>query len=139
MKQTNMIITIITIATVLVAAYAIGLLIRQARMSAKTDDIATTAQIQARQQLPARGGSRQVQTDDLAQKEAMLEKMKNMTEEEKRKFAEEQVLKRVDAGRREGSLRRPQPVREIQKEAPNSVTEPESGKNDSEPNDANRQ
>jgi len=113
MKHMNIVVSIIIAAAVLVAAYAVGLLVRHARTPDSHAVLVTedSAAFKARvaQQLPggssARGADGNLPAEIRQQREQMLEKMKTMTEEEKRKFTQEQVRNRFSAAGRKGRSR----------------------------------
>lgn len=108
MKHMNIVVSVIIAAAILVAAYAVGLLVRHARTpdgqleSAAVTPIESPATLKARvaQQLPG-GGSAGAADANLAarsqqEREQMLERMKGMTKEEKQRFTmeEAQALRR---------------------------------------------
>jgi hypothetical protein len=109
MKHMNIVVSAIIIAAVLVAAYAVGLLVRHIRtqnnqsgsLAASVAEDAATLQARTEQQAP--GGRRPRRAEGPTpeqirqEREQLLEKMKTMTEEEKRKYTEEQVRKRFSA------------------------------------------
>lgn len=116
MKYMNIVVSVIIVAAVLVAAYAVGLLVRHARMhdrqpgppAVATEDPATVKAMMEQQ----RPGGRRASTADAnmpaqikAKREEMAEKMKNMTEEEKRRFTEEQVRSHLGAAGGRGRFR----------------------------------
>jgi hypothetical protein len=99
MKHMNTIVSVIIAAAILVAAYGVGLLVRHARTPSGQHERAAVmptespAAIKARiaQQLPggsARGGDSKLSAEVEQKNRQMLEKM---TDEEKRRFTEEQV------------------------------------------------
>jgi len=103
MKYMNIAVSVIIAAAVLIAAYAVGLLVRHARThdrqpgppAVTTNEDPATVKAMMEQQRP---GGRRASTADAnmpaqvkAKREEMAKKMKNMTEEEKRRFTEEQV------------------------------------------------
>jgi hypothetical protein len=108
MKYTNVIVSILIVAAVLVAAYAIGLLVRQARMEdvqpqasvvEHTDTADTEAKMGIERQLP---GARPAQPlESPAQlkdkREQTVKAMSNRTEEEKRQLTTKQVRSRFSA------------------------------------------
>jgi flagellar biosynthesis/type III secretory pathway M-ring protein FliF/YscJ len=108
MKHRNTLITVAIIAAVLLAAYGIGLLIRQARIRHLREEAAARDEAMAQkmltQQLP--GGRRPRQDDQKRraeiqkQREMALEKVKSMTDEQKRKMVQDEVRRRTSAGER---------------------------------------
>jgi hypothetical protein len=110
MKHMNIVISAIVIAAVLIAAYAVGLLVRHARThndqsGSLAASIAEDAALQAKAGQQAPGSRRPHQEGPTPeqvrqQREQLLEKMKTMTEEEKRKYTEEEVRKRFGTGDR---------------------------------------
>jgi hypothetical protein len=116
MKHMKIVVSVIIIAAVLVAAYAIGLLVRHARMNDKQSGQNTGAeelQTQMGQQSP--GGRYPHAADEKTlkqvkqQREQMLEKVKNMTEEEKRQFIDKQVRDRFSVSGGRGKSRKMSP------------------------------
>jgi len=104
MKHMNIVVSAIIIAAVLVAAYAVGLLVRHARMHGLSGPTAAeTFKAQVVRQMPGgrypRGADGNTPAQVRQQREQTLEKMKHMTEEEKHQFTEEQVRKRFGAGK----------------------------------------
>jgi hypothetical protein len=105
MKHMNIVVSVIIIAAVLVAAYAVGLLVRHARMHDNQSGLAATEDFKAKmgQQMPGerypRGADGNTPAQVRQQREQMLEAMKHMTDEEKHRFTEEQVRKRFGAGK----------------------------------------
>ncbi len=110
MKHMNIVVSVIIAAAILVAAYAVGLLVRHARTpdgqleSAAVTPIESPATLKARvaQQLPG-GGSAGAADANLAarsqqEREQMLERMKGMTKEEKQRFTMEEARKHFGAG-----------------------------------------
>jgi hypothetical protein len=117
MKYMNIVVSIVVAAAVLVAAYGVGLLVRHARMHDKqsgpsaiaaADDPAAVKAMMDKQRP---GGQAGHATDPnltaklKAEREKMLEKMKNMTEEEKHRFIEEQVRSHVGGTSGRGRFR----------------------------------
>jgi hypothetical protein len=102
MKASNTVVTVIVIAAVLVFAYGVGLLIRQARTGGSHAPVSTEVNDAQRM------GPRTPETKDTPEARARIkeerakaiEKMKSLTEEEKEKFRS-QVAKQV-SGRRRG-------------------------------------
>ena len=121
MKHMNIVVSVIIIAAVLVAAYAVGLLVRHIRtqnnrsgsLAASVAEDAATLQARAEQQIPDARRSRRDEGPTpeqiRQQREQLLEKMKTMTEEEKRKYTEEQVRKRFSAAGDKGQSRKMSP------------------------------
>ncbi|MBN1506740.1 MAG: hypothetical protein JW955_07835 [Sedimentisphaerales bacterium] len=117
MKHMNIVISAIVIAAVLVAAYAVGLLVRHVRtqndqsglLAASVAEDAAARQAGAEQQAPgvkrARRAEGPTPEQVRQQREQLLEKMKTMTEEEKRKYMEEEVRKRFGTNRGKGQSR----------------------------------
>lgn len=137
MKRTNTIVMVIVAAAVLIAAYAVGLLIRHARTQRGTPDAARTPQTLVDQHAPGgRRVGREPPVDTRPQKEALLEKVNSMTEEEKRKFTQEQVLDRVNAKSSRGPSRRPSAQEQTKTLQGTSTRETE--KSGAEPNTAGR-
>jgi hypothetical protein len=109
MRHMNIVVSVIIIAAVLVAAYAVGLLVRHIRtqnnpsgsLAASVAEDAATLQARTEQQAPGARRPRRAEGPTPEQirqeREQLLEKMKTMTEEEKRKYTEEQVRKRFSA------------------------------------------
>ncbi|HON90178.1 MAG TPA: hypothetical protein PLS24_03995 [Sedimentisphaerales bacterium] len=121
MKSSNTIVTVVVIAAVLIAAYGVGLLIRQARLGNAPPTVMTdanspdTASKVVRTE-PAPGGGQTKDTPEIRaqikeRRAEMIEKMASATEEEKARFIE-QVRTRV------GGRRKTQPVK-VQE--PNSI------------------
>lgn len=105
MKHANIVVSIVIAAAVLVAAYAVGLLVRHARTpdrprAVETEDL-TAFKAQVAEQSPggvnAAGADANLAAQLQQEREQMLQKMKNMTDEEKRRFTKEQVLNRFSA------------------------------------------
>ena len=117
MKYMNIVVSVVIAAAVLVAAYGVGLLVRHARMhdrqsgpSALTamNDPATVKAVTDKQRPGGQAGRAadpNLAAKTKAEREKMLEKMKNMTEEEKRRFIEEQVRGQVGHAGDRGKLR----------------------------------
>jgi hypothetical protein len=134
MKPSSTIVTVVVIAAVLIAAYGVGLLIRQARMGNSQSPTAADANgVKAGREAagPAPGGGQTKDSPEVRAKvkdshAEMIEKMESATEEEKAKF-KEQVRQRVSGPR----SKRPPKVQE-----PNSSAKSE--KAGAEPNAAGR-
>ncbi len=97
MKHMNIVVSVIIAAAVLVAAYGVGLLVRHARMDGQ---LTATESPGARK---AGMGRHSPADSNLAaqtrqKREQMLEKVKTMSPEEKRRLMDEQVRSRFDAG-----------------------------------------
>lgn len=105
MKHMNVVVSAVIVVAVLVAAYAVGLLVRHARMGNSPSGLTATQDFKAKvdRQMPgerhARAADGNTPEQIRLQRVATLEKMKHMTEEEKRRFTEEQVRKRFGAGK----------------------------------------
>ncbi len=113
MKHMNVVITVIIAAAVLVAAYGVGLLVRHARTPDRQSGPAGTLtenpailKMRLAQQSPGgrlAGSADSNQAARIQQERAlMLEKTKNMTKEEKRRFMEEQARDRFSAASGKG-------------------------------------
>jgi len=106
MKSSSTIVTVVVIAAVLIVAYAVGLLIRQARTGNSQAPATTNANSTKAAQEAVRPGPGGGQTKDTPEMRAkakedhakMIEKMENATEEEKAKF-KEQIRERVSGPR----------------------------------------
>jgi len=121
MKHMNIVVSVIIAGAVLVAAYAVGLLVRHMRTpdgrleSAAVAPTEDPAALKARvaQQSPggrnASGADSNLPAEVQRQREQMLEKMKNMTEEEKRRFVEQEVRNRFSAADGRGGSRKISP------------------------------
>jgi len=117
MKYMNIVVSVIIAAAVLVVAYGVGRIVRHARMQDKqpgpsaitaADDPATMKAMMDKQRPGGQAGSTadpNLTAKLKAEREKMLEKMKNMTEEEKRRFMEEQVRSHVGATGGRGRFR----------------------------------
>lgn len=110
MKSSNTIVSVIVIAAVLLAAYAVGLLIRQARMGNTQPPVATDAKEALRQQhqaavaphAPGVGQTAPAPADAAALKQERalaLEKRDSLSEAEKQQLRE-QVRERFSSRRR---------------------------------------
>jgi hypothetical protein len=120
MKRMNIVISIIIAAAVLVAAYGVGLVVRHARTQSRQPVPATvgespaTVKAMVERQRPGGKAGRPVDANMAAQtkaeREQMIEKMKNMTKEEKRRFMDEQV------GKQFGTPGAKRPLRELSPE-----------------------
>lgn len=103
MKHMNVVVSVIIIAAVLVTAYAVGLLVRHARMHDRQSGLVTNEDFKAKvaQQLPGerypRGTDANMAAQIRQQREQKLEEMKHMTKEEKHRLTEEEVRKRFSA------------------------------------------
>ncbi len=131
MKVSNTVVSVIVVAAVLVFAYGVGLLIRQARMGgahrpapAEVNDAASAR----------RPGPMSARTKDTPEERARLkqekakaiEKMESRTQEEKEKFRE-QVVQQV-GGRRGGKRRQGLSPQEQQTQTIQTPNQPESGR-----------
>ena len=108
MKHANTVVFVIVAAAVLLTAYGVGLLIRQARMSHVEPDRQTVAapndtapsEAMAEDYGPGRGRRQRSVDEDPAkvkqQRAEMLEKMSNLTEEEQEQFRQ-QVRRRFSS------------------------------------------
>jgi len=106
MKHMNIVVSIVIAAAVLVVAYGVGRLVRHARTDrlsgpsavTATDDPATVKGMMDKQRPGGQAGRTadpNLAAQAKAEKEKMLEAMKNMTEEEKHRYIEEQVRSQV--------------------------------------------
>jgi hypothetical protein len=112
MKVSNTVVTVVVIAAVLIFAYGVGMLIRQARTGGSHASSPTQAKGAAASQRPGPAAARTKDTPEerLRLKEARakdLEKMSSGTDEEKAKLRD-QVIKQV-GGRRGGKKRQALP------------------------------
>lgn len=103
MKYMNAIVSVIIAAAVLIAAYAIGLLVRRARIpdsppgtAAAPNEVTTDPRmaLPLPGRIPARSDDAEARATIRQQQEELLAKSKNMTEEEKQQFRE-QIRSRV--------------------------------------------
>jgi len=108
MKVSNTVVTVIMVAAVLVFAYGVGLLIRQARTGDRPVPAVTDA---GKTQRTGPGTPRANDTPEAraqvkkARAQA-LEKMSSMTEEEKEKFRNQ--VRRMSGSRADSAVRQPQ-------------------------------
>ncbi len=113
MKHMNIVVSVIIAAAILVAAYAVGLLVRYARTSGQSGSavavpIENPAALQSKvaQQSPggrpAGGADANLAAKARQESERMREQMKGMTKEQKQRFTTEQARKRFGAGARSG-------------------------------------
>ena len=112
MKISNTVVTVVVIAAVLIFAYGVGMLIRQARTGGSRAPSPTQATDAASSQRPGPTAARTKDTPEermrLKEERAKaLEKMNLQTDEEKAKLRD-QVIKQV-GGRRGGKKRQPLP------------------------------
>ena len=113
MKHKNTVVTLLVAAAILLGAYGIGLLVRQARMDARQREAAAEEmkahETTVGQQVPGSGRTRRADAkahaDTRKQKEQMLTKMKSMTQEQGRELVEERVLDLVGAREGRGRFR----------------------------------
>jgi predicted RND superfamily exporter protein len=144
MKHMKVVVFVIIVAAVLIAAYAVGLLVRHARMNDKqTGQDTATQDLQAQMGQQSPGGRYPHATDEKTltqvrqQREQTLEKVKNMTEEEKRRFIDKQVRDRFSvSGGREKSRKMSPEDREKLMQKVQAMTEEEKktlGAQSSEP------
>ena len=111
MKHMNIVVWIVIAAAVLVVAYGVGLLVRHARTDRQSGSPADATALKAMMDKQRPGGQAGRTTDPnltakaKAEREKMLEAMKNMTEEQKRRYMEEKVRNEVGAARGRGRFR----------------------------------
>jgi FtsZ-interacting cell division protein ZipA len=136
MKVSNTVVSVIVVAAVLVFAYGVGLLIRQARTGGSHGPVSADVNntTSSRRTGPGTAGAKDTPEERARVKEAKaqaIEKMNSLTEEEKEKFRS-QVTKKV-GGRRGGKGRQNLSPQERQAQTIQTPTQPESG----HPQDAN--
>ncbi len=148
MKSSNTIVTVVIVGAVLVAAYAVGLLIRQARMGDSASSVPPAAEVNEAQvhedtaklsHQPGTGGtqdSQQARAELKNKREEALQKMDSATEEEKEQFREK-VRERFSAEPgdktvRRGSVRKTEAVQILTPQDPNA--QPHGEKAGSDPN-----
>lgn len=146
MKSSNTVVTIVVVGAVLVAAYALGLLIRQARVSDTPSSTVSPAEVneaRLREAAYEPGTGRPKQTQEARakikeQRAQILEKMETATDEEKARVRE-QVREQVNTQPDRKVARRRLPKRTETVDAP-AVSDPNPLQNeentDSEPNRA---
>ncbi|MEN6427160.1 MAG: hypothetical protein ABFE13_17535 [Phycisphaerales bacterium] len=119
MKSSNTVVTIVVVGAVLVAAYAVGMLIRQAKTGNSSSSSSATEVNDARlreakanlSHEPGTGRTKETQEAkaELKEKRAQfLEKMESATEEEKAQIRE-QIRQRVSTQPGQKVVRRPLP------------------------------
>jgi hypothetical protein len=120
MKSSNAVVTVIIIAAVLVFAYGLGLLIRQARTSSsegqKRAEVDKAAAAQHAAPRVARTNDTVEQRIQIKEQKAQARADMNNPTPEKIKEFQEQTVKRMGGGRRgsRGSRARPAPPAEVQ-------------------------
>jgi hypothetical protein len=129
MKVSNTVVSVIVVAAVLVFAYGVGLLIRQARTGGSHGPMpAEVNNPMLRQTGPGAAGAKDTPEERARWREAKAnanEKMNSLTEEEKAKFRS-QVAKQV-GGRRGGRGRQNLSPQERQAQTIQTPSQPESG------------
>ena len=130
MKVSNTIVSAIVVAAVLVFAYGVGLLIRQARTGGSHGPAPAEVNNTASSRRPGPGAAREKDTPEerARLKEAKakaIEKMNSLTEEEKEKLRN-QVIRQV-GGRRGGKGRQNLSSQERQAQTIKTPSQPESG------------
>jgi len=168
MKHMNIVISVIIAAAVLVAAYGIGLLVRHARtpdrpLTPAGAESPAALKTRLAQQSPGGRLAGAADSNEAAriqrERAQALEKTKNMTKEQKRRFMEEQAVDRFSAASSKGRSRKlspeerekaafgtrialPEPVQGQPPQAPaeaGSTAAPQSTEpNNSEPNKAGK-
>lgn len=143
MKVSNTVVTVVVIAAVLIFAYGVGMLIRQARTGGSHAPPATGAKDAASSQRPGPTAARTKDTPEerqrLKEERAKdLEKMNAATDEEKAKLRD-QVIKQA-GGRRGGKKRQalpsPQDANTPASPGAGAKTQPSTDKGSTEPGKA---
>jgi hypothetical protein len=136
MKVSNTVVSVVVVAAVLIFAYGVGLLIRQARTGSPQSKPAQVKDT-ASPQRPGPGAARTNDTPEerlrlKEEKAKAIEKASAQTDEEKQKLRD-QVIKQV-GGRRGGRGRRGLPPQERQTETISTPNQPQSGRSHEDAN-----